>query len=49
MTTHLEVPVVIARKRDGHELTADEIRDFIAAYAAGQVDDAQAAALLMAG
>lgn len=49
MTMHLEVPVVIARKRDGHELTSDEIRDFIAAYAAGGVDDAQAAALLMAG
>jgi thymidine phosphorylase len=48
MTT-LEVPVLIARKRDGGELTGDELRDLMTAYVAGEVDDAQIAALLMAG
>jgi pyrimidine-nucleoside phosphorylase len=45
----LEVPVLIARKRDGGELTADELRAFLGAYLAGEVEDAQVAALLMAG
>ena len=48
MTT-LEVPVLIGRKRDGGELTGDELRDLMTAYVAGEVDDAQIAALLMAG
>ncbi len=45
----LEVPLLIARKRDGGELTGDELRDLMTAYLAGDVDDAQVAALLMAG
>jgi pyrimidine-nucleoside phosphorylase len=49
MSTDLEVPVLIARKRDGGELSAAEISALIRAYMAGEVDDAQMAALLMAG
>jgi pyrimidine-nucleoside phosphorylase len=49
MSTQLEVPVLIARKRDGGELTAEEVSLLIASYVAGDVDDAQMAALLMAG
>ncbi len=45
----LEPPVLIARKRDGHELDADQLRALVGAYLAGDVDDAQMAALLMAG
>jgi pyrimidine-nucleoside phosphorylase len=45
----LEVPVLIARKRDGGELTGAELRALMTAYLAGEVDDAQIAALLMAG
>ncbi len=40
---------LIGRKRDGGELRQDEIAWLIAAYLAGEVDDAQMAALLMAG
>ena len=43
------VVALIARKRDGGELTGDEIANLVAAYLAEQVDDAQMAALLMAG
>ncbi len=39
---------VIARKRDGHKLSATQIQQFIAGYAAGTVSDAQAAAFAMA-
>lgn len=39
---------VIARKRDGHELSAEEIGAFITEYTAGTIPDYQAAALLMA-
>jgi pyrimidine-nucleoside phosphorylase len=49
MSTRLEVPVLIARKRDGGELSSDEVSRLISAYLAGEVDDAQMAALLMAG
>jgi pyrimidine-nucleoside phosphorylase len=49
MSTHLEVPVLIARKRDGGELSGDEVSRLISAYLAGEVEDAQMAALLMAG
>jgi pyrimidine-nucleoside phosphorylase len=49
MSTGFEAPVLIARKRDGGELTRDEIATLIAAYLGGDVDDAQMAALLMAG
>lgn len=47
--SELEVPVLIARKRDGGELTADELGNLVTAYLADEVDDAQMAALLMAG
>ena len=39
---------VIARKRDGHELTRDEINFIIRGYTGGEVADYQMAALLMA-
>jgi pyrimidine-nucleoside phosphorylase len=39
---------VVARKRDGGELTADELRGFVLAYARGEVGDPVAAAFLMA-
>lgn len=39
---------LIRRKRDGGELTDEEIRAFIAAYTAGDVEDYQVSALLMA-
>ena len=38
----------IQRKRDGHELTNGEIRDFIAGVVAGTITEARTAALLMA-
>lgn len=47
--TTLEVPHLIGLKRDGHELDADQLRALVDAYLAGDVDDAQMAALLMAG
>jgi pyrimidine-nucleoside phosphorylase len=39
---------VIARKRDGHALTAAEIREFVNGVTSGTLPDYQAAALLMA-
>ncbi len=39
---------IIAKKRDGGELTADEIGPFIAGYVSGQIPDYQMAALAMA-
>jgi pyrimidine-nucleoside phosphorylase len=39
---------VLARKRDGVELSDDEVRDFVLAYARGDVGDPVAAAFLMA-
>ncbi len=39
---------IIAKKRDGSELTADEIEGFIGGYVRGEVADYQAAAFLMA-
>ena len=40
---------VIAAKRDGHELEAAALRDFVLAYARDEIPDYQMAALLMAG
>jgi len=39
---------VIERKRDGQELTADEIAFFVGGYARGEIPDYQASALAMA-
>ncbi len=39
---------IIRKKRDGEELTDEEIRAFITAYTAGEVPDYQVSALLMA-
>lgn len=43
------VTELIGRKRDGGTLTGDEIRGLIARYVRNEIDDAQMAALLMAG
>jgi len=43
------VPELIARKRDGGELTAAEITGLLSRYLTDAVDDAQMSALLMAG
>jgi pyrimidine-nucleoside phosphorylase len=43
------VPELIARKRDGGELSGAEVAGLIGRYVAGAVDDAQMSALLMAG
>lgn len=40
--------VTIAKKRDGGELSREEIADFIGRFAAGEIDDGQMAALAMA-
>lgn len=39
---------IIAKKRDGHELSTDEIRGFIAGFTAGSIHDYQLTALAMA-
>ena len=39
---------IIARKRDGHQLTDEEIRFFVEQFTAGEIPDYQAAAWLMA-
>jgi pyrimidine-nucleoside phosphorylase len=39
---------IIVRKRDGHELSAEEIHFFVTVYTWGDIPDYQAAALLMA-
>ena len=39
---------VVAAKRDGHTLTADEVEDFVQGYTGGEINDALAAAFLMA-
>jgi pyrimidine-nucleoside phosphorylase len=39
---------LIAKKRDGEELTPDEIGVFIAGYAQGDIPDYQMSALAMA-
>jgi pyrimidine-nucleoside phosphorylase len=42
-------PLLIARKRDGGELTPDEFRGLVTRFLSGAVDDAQMSAFLMAG
>ena len=49
MVEGIDVPVLIARKRDGGELTGDEVRLLVEGFLAGTVEDAQMSALLMAG
>ncbi len=49
MTVRLDPPRTIARKRDGEELSADDLRDFLDGYLAGTVGEEQMAAFLMAG
>ena len=49
MTDTTPIPELIARKRDGGELSADELRGLLSRYLSGAMDDAQMAALLMAG
>lgn len=42
------IPDLIAKKRDGLELTADEIKQFIAGLSNGDVQDCHVGAMLMA-
>jgi pyrimidine-nucleoside phosphorylase len=49
VTSTLRAVDVIARKRDGGEVPAADLRAFVIAYAAGELPDYQMAALLMAG
>ncbi len=44
----MEIPEIIRKKRDGRELSRNEIFEFIERYTRGEVPDYQAAALLMA-
>jgi len=44
----MSVVELIERKRNGDEIPAAELREFIAAYVRDEVPDYQAAALLMA-
>ena len=44
----MHIPTFIERKRDGHELSAEEIAEFIRGYTGGEVPDYQAAAWAMA-
>jgi len=48
-TDRTPIPELIARKRDGGELADEELRGLLGRYLAGEMDDAQMAALLMAG
>lgn len=45
----LETPALIRRKRDGEEMSRDELRALLAGYLAGEASEAQMAAFLMAG
>jgi pyrimidine-nucleoside phosphorylase len=49
MSPRVRAVDVIARKRDGGEIAADELRDFVLAYAREELPDYQMAAFLMAG
>jgi len=48
-TDRTPIPELIARKRDGGELAEHELRGLLARYLRDEMDDAQMAALLMAG
>ena len=39
---------IIKKKRDGHELSEEEIKFFVEGYTAGEIPDYQASALCMA-
>ncbi|MBW3620463.1 MAG: thymidine phosphorylase [Actinobacteria bacterium] len=45
----LETPVLIGRKRDGEELSGDDLRRLVEGYMSGAVAEEQMSALLMAG
>lgn len=42
------IPDLIAKKRDGHELDPDEIKQFISGLTNGDVQDCHVGAMLMA-
>ena len=44
----MRIPEMIERKRDGLELTSEEIRFFVEGYTRGDIPDYQAAAWCMA-
>jgi pyrimidine-nucleoside phosphorylase len=44
----MHVPALIEKKREGHELTADEISDLISGFTAGEIPDYQMSAWAMA-
>ena len=44
----MHVPTLIEKKREGQELTADEISDLISGFTAGEVPDYQMSAWAMA-
>jgi pyrimidine-nucleoside phosphorylase len=48
MPSHIHIPTLISRKRDGGELTDGEIRQLISGFTAGDVPDYQMAAFAMA-
>jgi len=45
---HSSIPDLIAKKRDGHELDPDEIKQFITGLSNGDVQDCHVGAMLMA-
>lgn len=45
---YLSIPDLIAKKRDGHELDPDEIKQFITGLSTGDVQDCHVGAMLMA-
>ena len=44
----MNIQEIIAKKRDKHELSEDEIKYFVEEYTNGNIEDYQAAALIMA-
>jgi pyrimidine-nucleoside phosphorylase len=49
VSVRLDPPRLIARKRDGHALSVDELRALLDGYLAGEVAEEQMSAFLMAG